>query len=151
MSFSGAMTVIGTHLTAAGAAVTPAIANVRRGAPMRIAEPLIRFWYTGDSDSELIPATLTDATFAERIAVGAYWPIADGSENVAQQVDIQTQALKAEIRHRLLADGDLGGNVAECEVGDFTVEYLELFTGGWAAVLLTTLDLHLTDTDTFAD
>jgi hypothetical protein len=150
MSYSGARTVIQTHMAATGTALNPAIRNVKPGAPMRIAERMGRHWWTGDGDSDLIPQTLTDATGVERLALAWYWPIGDGSEAVAEEIDRQAHALAADLRNRLEGDDELGGNVASSTLGDFSMEYLET-TGGWVGALFATIDLHYIDTDTIAD
>lgn len=150
MTFAAAKTVIGTHLVSAGTAIPNPIRNVRAGPPLYLNERIIRHWYIGDTESELIPDTLTDDTTAERVVVGCYWPIADGSEAVAEVLDVEMQALKAEIKHRLVGDQKLGGNCAGITVGDFNVDFVEV-VGGWYAAMLTEVQVHLIDTDTIAD
>jgi hypothetical protein len=150
VAFAGALNVIEQHLVAAGTALSNPIRNVKSGPPLALGERLIRCYYLGDTDSELIPDSLTDNTLAERVRVSAYWPIADAGATAADLRDVEIQALKAQIKNRLVGDDKLGGNCAGITVGDFAVAYVQV-EGGWYAELETDVLVHLIDTDTIAD
>lgn len=123
MSFAGAMTTIGTHLAAAGSAVSPQVLDVARGAPVSVNTRLGRFWYAGTSDPPHYSGNQTLATrmIGQRVTVAFYWPISDKA--VLASLDAEIVAVQGEVFTRLLADSQLGGECDDLMVGDADVDY----------------------------
>lgn len=123
MTFANAITTIGTHLAAAGSAVSPTVVDVDRGAPVSVNARMIRYWYAGDQPAPHYPGgqTLTDVMVGERVTVACYWPITDKA--VLRSLDAEVQALKHEIKTRLIGDSTLGGACDDLTVGDAEVDY----------------------------
>lgn len=123
MSFATAMSAIGTHLAAAGAAQTPVIADIARGAPVSVNAPLLRYWYAGTSEPPHYPGGQTMATrmIGQRVTIAAYWPISDKA--VLANLDERIQALQDDLFTRILGDCQLGGACDDLVVGDAEVDY----------------------------
>lgn len=123
MSFATAMSAIGTHLAAAGTAVTPQILDVARGAPVSVPARLGRYWYAGLGDAPHYPGgyTLNGRMVGRRVTVVWYWPVADKA--VLASLDAEIQAIESEVYTRLLGDCQLGGACDDLVVGDSEVDY----------------------------
>jgi hypothetical protein len=140
MTFPLALAAIGTHVTAAGTAVSPTIRDVAQGAPSAVNAPMLRYWYQGDVPAPHFPGgqTMTTIMVGERVNVAAYWPASDRA--VLAGLDSWVRAVKHELKTRLIGDSQLGGQCDDLEVGDAEVEYLEV-TGALVVRLLIPLTL----------
>lgn len=130
MSFSGAITTIESHLTAAGAAVSPAITTISAGEPAAVTVPTLAWWYLGWRPWE--QNTLAKTQVQEGIAIRAYFPgsirvSASGSLN--STLESRLQAIGAALRTRVWGDVDLGTNATGIGI---SVEGLPL--AGWTQV-----------------
>jgi hypothetical protein len=143
MSFSGALTTIGTHCTTAGTALTRTVADVGRGEPATPPGPCIRFWYVGDGDPTRFAArTLKDVTVGERVMIRLYLPVSNRDSAPAQTVESDLQAFVVALKTALWGDSQLGGNCADLDVGAAETGWLLLDGGAWRTVSVPlTLDL----------
>jgi hypothetical protein len=134
VTFPTALANIGTHVRAAGTAVTPKILDVAQGSPVSVNAAMLRYWYSGDSPAPHYPGgqTLTQIMVGERVNVAAYFPASDRS--VLAGLDTWVFAIKHELKTRLIGDSQLGGQCDDLEVGDAEVEYLDV--GGALVVRL---------------
>lgn len=145
MSFAGALTVIETHLTAAGAAISPAITDIGRGERIGLSRR-IDYWYEGDGPSGKLGAarTLGDEMVGERVAIRVVLPVTDRSVKLATDIDAEVQSIKTEIKKRLIGDSQLGSNIVDLSVG--TAEAGWSGEGGaWARTLEIDLVLDFVD------
>lgn len=151
MTFSGALTVLETHLVAAGAALSPAITDVGGGEPGVPPGRAIRWWYEGDGEPKRMgaPRTLNDEMVGERITVRAYWSVPTRDKAPSRALEVAIQLAVRQIRHRLLGDSTLGGNVTDLDVSGADVEWLSLGDAWWR-VATVKLVLDMVDIDTIA-
>lgn len=116
MSVSGGLTVLATHLTAAGAALTDPILDVDRGLPT--GGRAIRYYWGGEVDPPHIAnRTLTGDLTGERIIIVATWPLSDLSPEQVTVIDGEMQTLAADLRSRIDGDSTLGANITDLELG----------------------------------
>lgn len=128
MTFPLALAAIGTHLTAAGAALTNPITDVAGAHPVPRGSRCIRYWYAGEYDptSKLGgSSTFTDRMVGFRVQIMAWWQLSSGAEVLSAAVDAEAYELTYQINSRLLGDSQLGGQCV-----DLVVNYAEVtFTG----------------------
>lgn len=147
MTFAGALTVLATHLTTAGAASTPTITDIGAGEPGIPPGRCGRYWYEGDGASEKVPQTLADRTFMERLTLRFFWPAATRDKAIAAALEVDVQATARALSHALIGDSQLGGNVVDITLGNSDAGWLLLDGGAWRT-LTVDLGLHFVDIDT---
>lgn len=140
MSFAAAMSVIESHLVAAGTATTPQILDIARGAPVSVNARMGRYWYAGTSAPPHYEGsdTITTRMVGQRVTVAFYWPIPDKS--ALSSLDIEIQAVQDQLFTRLWGNVRLGGNCDDMLVGDAEVDYPEV-NGAQVAELIIPLTL----------
>lgn len=118
-----ALAVVGTHVTAAGTAVSPQILDVARGAPVSVPTRMLRYWYAGMSDAPHFPGgqTMVHRMVGRRINVVAYWPVSDKA--VLAALDEEIVALENQVLTRILGDSQLGSTCTDLVIGDTEVDY----------------------------
>ena len=149
MTLEAAMTAIGTHLTAAGTAVSPKITDVARGAPVSVNTRMGRYWYAGTSAPPHYSGSTTLSTrmIGQRITVGVYWPVSDKA--VLAGLDAEIAAMQDQLFTRILGDSQLGGACDDLEMGDADVDY-PVLNGQQTAELLIPLTLDFGEAYTIA-
>lgn len=119
-----ALAVIGTHLTAAGAAASPSTSDVLNayGVPKGRS---IRYWFDGDGPSKRMGAeqTLGHQMSIIRVKIIAFAPLSSFMESLTAAVDAETWILTFQIISRLVGDKQLGGNCVDMTVGDADVQF----------------------------
>jgi len=150
MTFSGAMSVIGSHLTTQGSSLSPKIIDVAAGEPAVPPGVCARYWYDGDGDPAHMGGrrTLGDQMIGERVTIRLYWPVQGREAAVSATREASVYAAKAAIKHALVGDSQLGGNCVDLDVGDVSAGWLMLADQGGAWRTLTIpLVLDLVDVD----
>ncbi len=150
MTFSGAMTVIGTHLSTQGNTLSPKIIDVAQGEPSVPPGVCARYWYDGDGAPARLGGqrTFGDEMVGERVTIRLYWPVQGREAAVAATREASVYAAKAAIKHALVGDSQLGGNCVDLEVGDVVAGWLLLAEQGGAWRTLTIpLVLDFVDVD----
>jgi hypothetical protein len=149
VTFANAMTTIGTHLAAAGTAVTPQILDVSRGAPVSVGARMIRYWYAGDAAPTRYQGqrTLTTEMIGRRVTIAVLWPVSDKA--VLASLDAEIVAVETEIKTRLLGDSQLGGACDDLDVGYSEVDY-PVVNGAQVAELTIPLTLDFGEAYTIA-
>jgi len=111
-----ALTVLATHLTAAGAALPDPILDVDRGLPTGGRN--IRYYWGGEFDPPHMGGNsdLDGEMVGQRFIIAALWPLSDLSVEQVTAIDIEMQLLAGQIRTRILNDSQLGGNVTDLEL-----------------------------------
>lgn len=136
-----ALVVLQTHLAAAAAAVDATFTDVGRGLPFLRGRQL-RYYWGGEvppprfSGAEVLNGQMV----GERFLIVGFWPVPDGSETAAADQDAEIISLAGEIRTRLNADNELGGNVDNLILA-YADPNLLVVAGGLHVVVTWTLDL----------
>lgn len=117
-----ALGVIGTHLTAAGAAMTNPIRDIDNAYTVPKGRS-IRYWFAGDGPSQRMgaPETFGSQMTVVRVTIVAFEPLNSFGETVSGVIDAATWLLVYEITSRLVGDKQLGGNCQDMTVGDADV------------------------------
>jgi len=141
MTTEAALTVLGTHLAAAGTALSRPITDVARGLPYARGRQ-IRYWWDGETEPVRMggPRVLNGELIGQRFNIAAMWPVVDGSETANAALDVEVIALTTDIRSRILGDSQLGGNVSDLEL-DYGEPDLVTIAGGLHLVVRWTLTL----------
>lgn len=146
MTWDGAITALEAHMTAAGTAVAPSAAPylVAGGEPGVPPRKMLAWWYDGLGDNPLIPETLTDAPFGDRLTLRAYIPVANRAGVPSRAVEMELRDLANELFTRLEGDRDLGGNCVPIETPEFETGWLTI-DNGWWRTLSCSLVINFTD------
>jgi len=113
-----ALVVIEAHLTAAGAALVVPITDVARGLPFAIGRQ-IRVYWSGECEPPHMGGAdvLNGQEVGQRFAIQALWPIPVLTKTPKIGIDTEMQLLATEVRTRINADKQLGGNVTDLDLG----------------------------------
>ena len=144
MSWSGAITVLKTHMAASGTAFAQ-----RGGEPGVPATKTAAWYYTGSGDNPLIAETLTDHAYAENVDVRFYWPVATRDAIPSEELEHEVQDTTRDFIALLEADRSLGENVTDTAIGEATAGWLDL-AGGAFRIVTIPLSLGFTDTEPIA-
>lgn len=128
MDLSAVLTAVANHATAAGAAVTPPIRDVRIGGLVPTSQRCIRVAYGGEAPQSRLGATesLGSAIVAERVVVTAWIAAPAGGDANWQAIELELRALKHELRTRLLGDATLGGLITDLEIAAVETEWVTI-------------------------
>lgn len=112
-----ALVVLQAHLVAAGAALTDPFLDVDRGLPTGSRQ--LRYYWGGEIDPPRMGGNrdLTGDIVGQRFVIAATWPLTGLSVELVTAIDIEMQLLAGQIRTRIDADSQLGGNVTDLELG----------------------------------
>lgn len=133
MSFSGALTVMDTHLVAAGAALDPKIHDVAQGERANLRRRIDYFVAEiGAPDRMGNHETLTDWMFGVTVNVRIYIPVPDRSETLAANIEADLYAITVDIVTRLMGDYSLGGNATAMTIDGAEFGWLNM--PGWLRV-----------------
>lgn len=112
-----ALTVLNTHLVAAGAALTDPFTDVDRGLPTSGRQ--LRYYWDGEIVPPRMggPRVLNGEMVGERFAIVATWPVTNLDVATVAAIDAEMQTLAGEIRTRIQGDSQLGGNVTDLDLG----------------------------------
>lgn len=110
MAYADQLAAVKAHAAAAGAAITPKILDVAIGVTP-LTSRCVRIFYGGEEEPERMGAglTLTSQLIGERIVLAAYIALSNLSEQELEAVESELYAFKHELRTRILADSQLGG------------------------------------------
>lgn len=113
MTFAGALGVLDTHLTAAGAAVSPTITNIAQG-ERASGQRRIDYWFVsvGDPSRMSNGETLSDRMLGVEVMVRVYVPVADRRESLNASIEADLYAISVDIVSRVMGDFTLGGECA---------------------------------------
>ena len=144
MTTEAALTVLGTHLLAAGTALSRPITDVSRGLPYARGRQVRYYW---DAETEPVrmggQRTLSEEMVSHRINIAALWPVPDGSETANTALDIEVVAFVDDVRGRILGDSTLGGNCTDLEL-DYADADLVTIAGGLHLAVRWTLTMDYT-------
>ena len=143
MTWSGAITVLESHMAAAGTAFS------QQGGESLPARKTAAWYYTGTTDCALIPPTLTDHPYDETLEVRFYWPVSTRAAIPARTLENEVESVTRTFLARIFADIDLGANVEHVEVGDATAGWLDIDGSAWRIVTIP-LTLGFTDVEPIA-
>lgn len=150
MSFAQALSVIDTHATAAGAALSRKITLVLPGEPATPPGNCIAYWYEGDgAPRHFPPRTLTDQMVGERVTLRAYWSVSSRDRVAMANLEADVRALKLDLKSRLSGDSTLGGNCVDLDMDDADAAWLNLDGGLWRTLTIP-LVLDYVDIQTIA-
>ena len=144
MSWSGAITVLKTHMAAAGTASV-----VRGGEPGVPASRTAAWYYVGASDNPLIAETLTDHPYAESIEVRYYWPVATRDAVPSETLENEVRDTTRSFIGLLEGDRSLGENVEVLTIADPVAGWLDL-AGNPFRIVTIPLALGFTDAEAIA-
>ena len=154
MSWANALTVIRTHLEAAGNAVSPKIPVVRLAAE-QTAVRQITCEYDGDEDNPFTEGnTLAYRQVGEKLIIKVALPVASMDKGAAEDTEAMLQTIKEQIVSRLAGDHGLGGNSIGLEIGNASTQWQQWQTkqGGVAEmrVLIIPVTVALIDVSAIA-
>jgi hypothetical protein len=125
MTFAAALTNIGTHLTAAGAALAVPITDVMYAAPVPKGR-CIRYFYGGETDPPAFSGkkTLNSQMVGETVLIVAFFPVSSLGETEAASTEDELWDLKDEVRTRIDGDSQLGGACTDLLLGDVEPDFV---------------------------
>jgi hypothetical protein len=138
MTWAATIAVLRTHLTDAGAAVTPVFGLIRMSYP-QAANRQICAWYNGDGPNPYESDTLAMANFGEKVTVKAFSLLTSLDQAAAEADELAMQAVARAITSRLRLDTTLGGTCEGFVIGDAVADTESLF-----GALMRTLTISLT-------
>lgn len=105
------LSVLASHLVAAGAALTDPLLDVDRGLPT--GGKKIRYFWAGEFEPPRMPyaESLDSELVGQRFNIAALWPLSDLDPALYAALDIEMQLLAGQVRTRIDGDSTLGGNV----------------------------------------
>lgn len=126
LTYASAIAAIRTHAAAAGAAVTPPIADVDIGAPLPTSTRCIRIFYGGETEPAHMGASrsLDSRLIGERIVLIAWIAVSNLSQQEIAAIETELYQFKDELRTRVLGDSQLGGMSTDLEMAPCEVDYL---------------------------
>jgi hypothetical protein len=136
MTWATLQTVLRGHLTAAGAAVTPAVPVVRLAGPAT-PQRQITCEYAGDDDNPYAGNTLAQRQAGEKLEIKVWVPVTSTDVTAAEAVETLLLTLKEEIRTRLYGDMNLGGNCMGLTLGPSVAAWEQWPTKEGVAILRT--------------
>ena len=153
MSWALALVALRTHLTDAGAAVTPVIPVVRLAWPQS-AICQICVEYGGDGSNPYGGNTLNYRQVGEKVNVKVWVPVSSDDMAAAEATEVYLRTIKEAIKSRIAADDNLGQtDVAGIEIGDASTAF-ETWPVQGASILFRTLtiplDVGMTDVSVYA-
>lgn len=128
-----AIAQIGTHVTAAGAALTNPITDVARAHPVPTSARCIRWWYDGEADPAKLGAkrTLTDEMQGFSVQIVAFWSMATQGTILAADVDDEALALTIQINQRIIGDGQLNAHCTDLSILAANTGFIGIGGGSW--------------------
>ena len=108
-----ALVVLEAHLVAAGGALTDPLLDVDRGLPTGGRQ--LRYYWGGEVEPPHFPGMrdLTGELVGQRFAIVATWALQDLDVETITAIDVEMQLLAGQVRTRIDADSQLGGNVPD--------------------------------------
>lgn len=150
MSWTGVLDTIGTHLTTAGATITPPITKVRRGEPFHVGIKTLAYWYDGDQESETGGNTVGGVTnIQERVTIRGYWPVPTRDDPRADALEVELQAVNRAIQAALWGDAHLGENCIGLDIGNTSAGWQQ-WGEAWARVLTIPLIVDMANVETIS-
>ena len=140
MAYADQIAAVKTHAVAAGAALTRAITDVAIAAPVPRGR-CVRIFYGGEAEPVRMGTArvLTGELIAERIVVVIFLPIGEYAETLTSAIEDDLYAFKHELRTRIQADSQLGGQSTDLEIGYAATEFLQI-----GQVVYRTLEMEIT-------
>lgn len=115
--YEAAITVLASHLTTAGAAVTPAVTRIRRGEPVTAPNtPMLAYYYDGERESTTGGNTFGKVNIEVLVRIGGLFPMSSDDDAVSSALDKWTYSMVRAITSRLYGDASLGGNCIGIEI-----------------------------------
>lgn len=146
MSFASAVAVVETHLSTATSSRQFTVQGGDPGLPTK----KTAYWaYASSAENELIPETLTDHPYSERLTIGFLWPVATRAGVPARALEVECQAVTRAFLGALQGDRKLGGNCEALTIGEFVGGWLT--TDQWVRTVTGTIDLGFTDIEPIAE
>lgn len=150
MSWSGVLSTVHTHLTTAGASLSPTITLIRRGEPFSSLERQIAYWYDGDQESTTGGNTLTRVNIQERLTIRCYWPVLNRDAQWMSDIEVQVQAANRAIQSALWGDAHLGENAIGLDIGNTQAGWQPVGEA-WIRVLTIPVLVDLAETEVIAN
>jgi hypothetical protein len=124
------------HAAAAAAAVNAQWKDVAIGAPIPRGNRCVRLFYTGEAEPQRMGASrvLNGELVAETCALVAFWAMSTLDETSVKSIDDEMVGFKHELRARILADSQLGGQSTDLEMGYAEPDFLVIGGGRWAVL-----------------
>lgn len=140
MDFAATVDAVLRHLQDAGKAIDPPIEDVAFAHPVPTSQRCIRLYYTGEAEPPHFPdgRVLNGEMIAERLVIVAFWALSNARETYAATVEAEVRALKHEIKTRIFADSQLGGQATDLRLGLAEVDW-----GINAGTLYRTLEIEV--------
>jgi hypothetical protein len=123
MSYADVKAALLAHATTAGAAVTPAIKDVKFAFPVP-KDRCIRLFYGGEADPPRFASrnTLASEMVGTVVRINAFFAVTALDEAQAEVLENQARAYSAALRTAIDGDTNLGGDADNVLLGDAEVE-----------------------------
>lgn len=137
---ASALTVLATHLTAAGAALTDPFLDIDRG--FVTGGRQLRYYWSGEVEPPRMGGrrVLNGELVGQRFRIAASWPLSDLTPEQVTVIDGEMQTLAGQIRTRIQGDSTLGGYVTDLDLGYFEPDIVTI-SNARVVVLAADLDL----------
>ena len=125
-----------THAAAAAAAVSAEFTDVQVGAPVPKGSRCVRLFWAGEAAPERMGAqrTLNSEMLAETLSLVGFWSLGTLDEGPMKSVDTEMVAFKHQLRTRILADSQLGGDSYDLVMRYVQPDFLVLGGTRWAVI-----------------
>lgn len=144
MGYADQKNVVKTHVTAAAAALPNPIRDVAEGFLPAVSRSG-RIYYGGETEPPRIGGqrTLTEEMVGETIRVTFYWALSGTGAVNGAVIETELVALKHDIRTRVLADSQLGGNSLDLEMAYAEAGFTEITGTAYRTLDISFLTDHI--------
>ena len=115
------------------AAAAPGFAQ-RAGEPDAPPQKTAAWYYDGTGDFDLIPETLTDHPFTERVSVRFYWPVSTRDSIPARTMELEIRTVTRAFVGLIEGDRSLGEQVVVATPAEVEAGWLSIGAQWWRIV-----------------